>query len=111
ALMPVARDPKRPADVRISALAAVPGGLAEVEPALFDLLKQHLDPNQPVATRSAAADVLSKAKLTPEQLIALADSLKEVGPMEVNRLLDAFAASGDDAVGRRLLAALKGFPG
>ena len=40
------------------------------DPALFDLLKQHLDPNQPVATRSAAADVLSKAKLTPEQLIA-----------------------------------------
>jgi putative membrane-bound dehydrogenase-like protein len=111
ALMPVARDAKRPADVRIQALAAVPGGLAQVEPALFELLTKHLDPNQPVATRSAAADVLSKAKLTPEQLIALADSLKTVGPMEVNRLLDAFAASGDDAVGWRLLAALRGFPG
>jgi putative membrane-bound dehydrogenase-like protein len=110
ALMPVARDAKRPVDVRLGALAAMPGGLAEVEPALLDLLKGHLDPNQPVATRSTAAEVLSKAKLAPDQLISLADALKAVGPMEVNRVLDAFASSNDDAVGRHLLTVLKGYP-
>jgi putative heme-binding domain-containing protein len=111
ALMPVAEDAKRPAGVRIHALAAVPGGLSKVEPALFDLLTRNLDANQPVATRSAAADVLSRAKLTPEQLVVLADAMKAVGPMEVNRVLDAYAASANDEVGRRLLAALKAYPG
>jgi putative membrane-bound dehydrogenase-like protein len=111
ALMPVAQDPKRPVDVRIHALAAMPGGLSKVEPALFALLKDHLDSNQAVATRSVAAAVLAKAKLTPEQLIALADALKAIGPMEVNRVLDAYAASANDDVGRRLLAALKAYPG
>jgi putative heme-binding domain-containing protein len=111
ALMPVAQDPQRPADVRINALAAVPGGLSKVEPALFELLKNHLDSNQLVATRATAADVLSRAKLTPEQLISLAEAFKAVSPMEVNRVLDAFAASGNDEVGRHLLAALKAYPG
>src|SRR5262249_18732214 len=63
ALLPVGANEKVPVDVRLSALAAVPGGLTKVEPADFAFLRSHLGPDQPVAARSAAADVLSLAKL------------------------------------------------
>jgi putative membrane-bound dehydrogenase-like protein len=96
--------------VRISALAAVPGGLPKVEPSLFDFLCSHLDAEQPVAVRAAAAEVLAKAKLSSEQLLALTEALKNVGPMEMDRLLDAFAAATDDKVGQGLLSALKVAP-
>ncbi len=76
-------------------------------PSLFDFLRSHLDAEQPVAVRSAAAEVLAKAKLTSEQLATLTEALKNVGPMEIDRLLDAFAASTDDKVGQSLLSALK----
>jgi putative membrane-bound dehydrogenase-like protein len=111
ALLPIARKSDAPADLRLRALAAVPGGLVQVEPALFHFLCSQLGPEQPVTARALAAEVLEQAKLNSEQLLALADSLKTVGPMEVNRLLEAFAQSTDEEVGRRLLAALKMSPG
>src|SRR5262249_38399117 len=51
-----------PLAVRLDALAAVPGGLPAVSPALFAFLGGQLAPDQPVATRSAAAEILSKAR-------------------------------------------------
>ncbi|HXG08904.1 MAG TPA: PVC-type heme-binding CxxCH protein [Gemmataceae bacterium] len=107
ALLPVGNNAKLPADVRLSALAAVPNGLSKVEPALFAFLRAHLGPEQPVAIRSAAADVLARAKLNAEQLLALAELLKSIGPMEVDRLLEPFTHSGDERVGLALIAALK----
>jgi putative membrane-bound dehydrogenase-like protein len=108
ALLQVGEGGKAPAAVRLSALAAVPGGLAKVEPSLFAFLRAQLDPEQPVATRGLAADVVSRAKLTSEQLIALTDSLKTAGPMEMDRLLEPFAQSSNEEVGKKLIAALKG---
>jgi putative heme-binding domain-containing protein len=69
-----------------------------------------LDANQPVATRSTAADVLSRAKLDADQLVGLAGCLKTVGPMELDRLLEPFAHSTDERVGQSLVAALKTSP-
>ena len=103
-------DAKAPMKVRLGALAAVPGGLSEVEPPLFALLRAELDGEKPVATRSLAADVLARAKLTGEQLVALSGSLKGVGPMELGRLLDAFTRTSDEKVGRSLVGALKAAP-
>jgi putative heme-binding domain-containing protein len=82
--------------------------LTAVEPKLFDYLRARLSLEEPVATRGLAADVLTRAALTPEQLGALADTLKRLGPMEVDRLLAAFEKTTDEGVGLRLLAALKG---
>jgi putative heme-binding domain-containing protein len=106
-LLAVARDARLPAGVRLDALAAVPGGLTVVEPPFFALLRTHLAADQPVAARTAAVDVLARAKLGSEQLLELTDVLKTVGPMEINRLLEAFAKSSDERVGQRLIAALK----
>ena len=61
----------------------MPGGLTKVTPPLFDLLKGALDKEQPVVVRTLATDVLSRGKLTNDQLLALADLLKTVGPLEV----------------------------
>jgi putative membrane-bound dehydrogenase-like protein len=100
-----------PLEVRLGALAAVPGGLPKVSPELFDLLTGRLNAEQPVTIRSLAAIVLTRARLSREQLLTLTKRLKEVGPMELDRLLDAFARSKDNQVGTALVAALGDAPG
>jgi putative membrane-bound dehydrogenase-like protein len=99
-----------PATVRLTALDAVPGGLAEVPAPLFALLRAQLDQEHAVADRTLAADVLAHGKLSSEQLIALTEAFKSVTPMEVDRLLEAYVQSTDDRVGLALLAALKATP-
>ena len=69
ALLRVARDSASPLDVRIDALAAVPGGLTSVDQGLFDLLRSGLEPAQPISIRVAAAAVLEKAHLERKQLL------------------------------------------
>jgi putative heme-binding domain-containing protein len=93
-------------ELRLAAMASVPGGLKQVSPGQWELLRQAVDRAQPAGLRSAAADVLSKARLSSEQLIALAGLLPQVGPLERDRLLAAFGQSSDDAVGRALLEVL-----
>jgi putative heme-binding domain-containing protein len=99
-------DPRTPTEVRLEALAAVPGGLAEVTPELFAFLREQLTPDHPVVDRTAAAEILSKAKLDGEQMVSLADALRTVGPLEVDRLLGTFAQSSDARLGRTIVAAL-----
>jgi putative heme-binding domain-containing protein len=84
--------------------------LDRTDDSLFSSLTHYLAPDQPVTLRAAAAEVLAHAKLTSEQLLILADILKTTGPMETDRLLDAFEKSKDDRVGHRLLAALGASP-
>ena len=110
ALLHIAGNAEAPVTVRLSALAAVPGGLTGVELSLFTFLRAQLGPQQAVASRTLAADVLARAKLTAEQLLALAESLKTVGPMELDRLLEAFTQSTDESVGHCFLAALRASP-
>ena len=96
-----------PDAVRVEAVAAAPGGVGELAPALFDFLTGRLSPQVPAAERVAAADALGRAKLSPQQLAALADAMRNVGPLEIGRLLPAYDRATDDPVGLRLVAALK----
>lgn len=107
ALIQLARGVTAPADVRLEALAAVPGGVSLADGVMFEFALAHLDPAQPVNTRSAAAAVLTKAKLDSRQRLALADAMKNVGPLEMPKLLPVFERLKDEAVGLRLVAALK----
>src|SRR5262249_35135408 len=87
ALLRIGDDSARPAEVRLQALAAVPGGLSTVnEPALTFLLA-YVHADQPVVTRALAADVLSRARLKSEQLMALAAAWRTIAPTEVERIL------------------------
>ena len=110
ALWQVARSSSTPDEVRLDALAAIPGGLKAIEPELFTFLLSNLAPAKPVLLRSRAASVLAKAKLTPDQLLALADAIKSTGPLEVPKLLAAFESSTDETLGLKLVASLKESP-
>jgi putative heme-binding domain-containing protein len=98
-LQSIARDTSRPDDL--------PQGLRAVAPDLLRFLCANLDPTKSVAMRSAASTVLAKSKLNEAQLNSLADTLKTTGPMEVSTLLAAFEQSESEAVGLKLMAALK----
>jgi putative membrane-bound dehydrogenase-like protein len=110
ALLDVAGDSRVLDGVRLQALAAVPGGPSALDAPIFALLRSHLSADQPVRERAAAAEVLGRARLHTDQLLALAEVLPSVGPMEINRLLDAFARSSEERVGLKLLASLKAAP-
>jgi putative membrane-bound dehydrogenase-like protein len=109
-LLEVGERPAQATEVRLGALAAVPGGLTEVRPGLFGYLRGELGRERPILVRTLAADVLSRARLRTDQQAALTESLKTVGPLEVERLLDAFARSTDEDVGHKLIVALKASP-
>lgn len=93
--------------VRLTALAALPTGLAPVDEPLFAFLTDQLKTDQPAGQRTLAADVLSRSKLDAAQLTLLAGALKTTGPLELDRVLDAFMHTKDDKVGSHLLAALE----
>jgi putative heme-binding domain-containing protein len=95
-----------PMPTRINALAAVPGGMAALSPEWFALLQHHALPDQPVSTRALAAEVLGQAQLSHEQLIALLDTVRAAGPMELPKLLQAYARSNDESLGWLLVTAL-----
>jgi len=105
-LLKIAADSGAPDELRVAALAAVPGGLTEVSPDALAFLLDQLDAERTTSTRAAAVEVLSKAHMAGAQLDQLAESLKIVGPMEIDRLMGAFEQSGDEEVGVKLLAAL-----
>ncbi len=87
------------------ALAAIPGGMPEVEPSLFEFLGCLLNVEQFPKLRSLAAEVLAAARLRPEQQKSLAALLPTTGPMERQRLLPCFRSAPGD-VGQALLASL-----
>jgi putative heme-binding domain-containing protein len=93
--------------LRIEALAALPPASFSLNPELLEFLLAHLNPTDPVMLRSAAASVLSKANLTDENLLTLADGLKTMGPLEVSKVLTAFERSTNALVGSKLVQSLK----
>lgn len=96
-----------PIEIRLESLTILCAAPREWQAAQFALLIQSLDQEKPVSVRSLAAEVLSKSKLTPTQLIELANLFKTVGPLEVDRVLSAYEGCGDDEVGEKLISALK----
>ena len=110
ALLKIVQDSKCEPSLRLPAAAAVPDGVGEVTSELFELLRGQLQGDADVGLRSAAVDVLATAGLSAEQLGELAKSFDTVGPLEANRLLAAYETSSNEAVGRKLIAALKDSP-
>ena len=107
ALVALAANAKLDAPIRLSAMAAVASGLPQVSDEQFALLLASLQPEQSVPDRSAAADALARAKLETIHLAQLADAVKTVGPLELDRLLAPFERSTDEKVGVLLIDALK----
>lgn len=106
ALLHVANNKALGDDERLNALAAVRGKFS-LEPELFDFVRAQLDPNKPVAARITAASVIEHAKLTPEQLTALTQNVKAVGPMELTHVLAAYENASDETLGMSVIEALQ----
>ena len=98
-----------PAQVRLNALAAIPGGVKRYARTVA-LLLANLNADIPVAVRSAAVRSAHQGTLTRPQLAELTHTLSAAGPLELDRLVDAFAQSGDEEVGLGLVKALKAAP-
>jgi len=109
ALHRVGGDDSLPAALRLEALAAV-GGLSQIDDGVFELLVAHLAANHPVQTRSLAADVLARSRLTPSQLAALANAVSDIGPLELDRVLATFAQTSDEKLGLQLTSSLRRSP-
>jgi putative heme-binding domain-containing protein len=99
------------ADFRLYALSALTGPPREVSAETFQFLRAQMqaEPSAEHGTRlrGVAAGNLAKAKLSKPQLLALVDDFKDIGPLEAEQLLKAFAASSDDELGLKLITTLQ----
>ena len=107
ALLRVVEDSQIPAAIRIEALATIAAGLNELSSQNFNLVLGALSAETPVPVRSAAADALSRAPLSAEQLARLCGVIELAGPLELHRLLAPFARSTDQQLAATLLASLR----
>ncbi len=95
-----------PDEFRLALIAARPAGQALDVPTLSYLFGK-LDRDESPADRATAADVLLRAKLSVDQLAALAAALKTASPLDLAKLLNVFAKTTDQTVGLALVKALR----
>ncbi len=110
ALLQVADNPALGNDVRLDAYLTLPAAAIPATPTRLTYLLGLLGEDNPVALRTASADVLGRIKLEPAQVEQVIEAIREAGPLEVNRLLGAFdaASARTEPLGKKLVQALKG---
>ncbi|MBX3440533.1 MAG: HEAT repeat domain-containing protein, partial [Planctomycetaceae bacterium] len=107
----IANDSTQPVELRVRALAALPAEQRGLDdPDTLRFLCASISIEQPVAVRTTAADVLTGTPLNAAQMNAVADALPNCGPMELQRLIELFSKSSDEAVGRHLVVSLARCP-
>jgi len=111
ALRKLGRDRSRPDELRVAAWAAVAPRAPEIDEADFAFLRGQLVSDKTPLLRLAAAEALGTSRLDDRQLIALAPTLADAGPLELPRLLGPYERSRDASVAGPLLAALAKAPG
>ena len=99
ALLAIAEPRRRPAELRLEALAAVPGGPARGRARRSSRsCSGSSTATSPSPTRTAAADVLARGQARPRPARSpWPTRSKTAGPLEVDRLLTAFEQSTDEA--------------
>jgi putative heme-binding domain-containing protein len=107
ALLLAARNRDFAPEIRLEALASVPGQIPVLPPALFRFVLENLASDQPVRNRAAAAQVVQKARLTTAELRELVRHFNRIGPMELPKILAAFEPASEEALGRELLEGLR----
>lgn len=106
-LRQLAGDGKQSDEVRVSALSALGGPKPKLSDSEFDYLISRLAASIDAPAKLAAGQVLGRAELTPQQLLATAQKhLKNADPMVIPNLLEAFRNSSDEATGQALVKAL-----
>lgn len=106
-LLGVGRDSTLDDELRVNALAAVPGELDGLGSNLFQLLQAALGPAAAVNARTGAAGVLGRSRLTRDQLLELTGTVQNAGPLVLSPLLGAYRNGGDEDLGLKLMAAVR----
>lgn len=107
ALLALARDVSKPEELRMQALAGISDALEELDFGLFEFLSANLAPSKPPLFRVTSASVLGRAKLTLPQRHQMVGAILQAGPLELPKLLSAYAESNDEELGRKIVDALK----
>jgi putative heme-binding domain-containing protein len=97
-------------ETRLAALTAA-GETGGLDADLFKELLVSIQPDESLDVRSAGAGILAQAPLTADQRLSLIDALRDVGPLELPKLLPAFERDPQEAVGLKLVTALRESPG
>ncbi|BBO32943.1 PVC-type heme-binding CxxCH protein [Lacipirellula parvula] len=110
ALVELFNNPGAAASERLAAAALVAPTLPSLSAPQFAFLTGALNEDSPNTDRTAAADALAAAPLNPDQFAQLVAAIAAAGPLELNKLVGAFAKTNDAAIGRALLDALEDSP-
>jgi putative heme-binding domain-containing protein len=92
-------------EARLAALSAAGSGHS-IDESTLQLLLAMITGDQALNDRTTACNCLASAALTPDQLQVLLATAKQVGPMELPKLLPAFEREGSEDFGMKLLATL-----
>ena len=106
ALLVIGEDDHRPSTERLAALHAIASGVPAPSPKLVAFLLEQLNDDRTVSERLDAADILARAKLDKAGLLKVVEAIKSSGPLEVDKLLNAFETCKDETIGRALIQAL-----
>ena len=101
-LAEVSRTSALDADVRLSAIQS----LGEVDNEMLQLVIGFAQRGQPAALRGQAASTLASLRFNDKQLLLLADAMREVASLEINRVLDCFEDHSNEQIGLRLFRSL-----
>lgn len=106
-LIAIVANSTQPDEVRLGALAVLPADARnKIRDKWDDFVLSSLNKDQPPPVRGLAAEVLSKMNLKPGQLDTLIAALPNVSPLDLDRVLAVFAQTKDEAIGKKLVAAL-----
>lgn len=94
-----------PRDIRLEALAAA-GPQNALSAEVYLMLLATLDPEVSMAERGLAASILGTATLSKDQLSALLQLIRRVGPIDLPKLLTVFEKTPTTEVGAALVPAL-----
>jgi len=100
-----ARDASLEPQIRLIALSALPPG-RELDGALLDFVLGELRKEQSSLVSNKAVEALGRVSLTPGQRLTLAQTMKELGPIELLGCLRLFESGGDEPLGRALVDSL-----
>jgi putative heme-binding domain-containing protein len=109
-LIRIAGDSDWPDELRLQSLWAVRERAGETCADQFEFVARQVNGSRPVNTRATAVEILATAQLNSEQLTRLTSLLGKVSPLDINRLLAAFASSQDEQVALALVYSLKRSP-
>jgi putative heme-binding domain-containing protein len=111
AMLRIARDEARAAELRVESAGAVAPRLAKLDAAVFKYLLGCMGKEMAPLLRLSAAEAVGKSPLDEPQLQQLAGTLGSSGPLELPRLIGVFERSRNASLGRKLLGAIEKSPG